>query len=59
MPARLVAELSDVDLKDRDTGGVKGIEIAFCEPLVEGGTGTRVRELLQLFDRRGEGIIPA
>jgi hypothetical protein len=53
----LIAELADIDLKDRDPGGVKreqadGIELRF-----EGRTACRSPEYLQLLRGGGEGIL--
>jgi hypothetical protein len=57
VPAGLIAELADIDLKDRDSCGAKREQADLIELHLERGATRCPPEQLQLLCRGGEGIL--
>ena len=57
VPAGLIAELADIDLKDRDPGGTKRKQADVIELRLEGGAARGLPEHLQLLRGGGEGVM--
>ena len=57
MSACLIAELTDIDLKDGDPGGAKREQADVIELRLEGGATRGPPEYFQLLSGGGEGVL--